>query len=104
VERGTCPARPPGDDAPDVYSVCDAPWPSSEGYRVIWVRSSAKVERDEEARRARIASGIAALDAINVRLCSPRTRLTSTVAIALEVDEALEECGRPAGSPTRSKR
>jgi transposase len=82
-----------GDDEPDVYSVCDAPWPSSEGYRVIWVRSSAKVERDEEARRARIASGIAALDAINVRLSSPRTRLKSTVAIGLEADEALEECG-----------
>ncbi len=81
------------DDEPDVYSVCEAPWPSSEGYRVIWVRSSNKVERDEEARRARIASGIAALDAINVRLASPRTRLKSKVAIGLEATEALEESG-----------
>lgn len=82
-----------GDDEPDVYSVSEAPWPSSEGYRVVWVRSSSKVGRDEETRRARIASGIAALDAINVRLSSPRTRLRSKVAIATEADEVLEECG-----------
>lgn len=82
-----------GDDAPDVYSVVESPWPSAEGYRVIWVRSSAKVERDEESRRSRIAAGIAAIDAINVRLSSPRTRLRSKVTIAAEADEALEECG-----------
>ncbi len=81
------------EDEPDVYRVAGAPWPSVEGYRLIWVRSSAKVQRDAEARRARIAAGIAALDAINVRLASPRTRLKSNVAIAQEADEALEECG-----------
>ena len=80
-------------DPPDVYSVVESPWPSAEGYRVIWVRSSAKVERDEEARRARIAAGIGAMDAINVRLSSSRTRLKSKVMIAKEADEALEECG-----------
>ena len=77
----------------DVYSVAESPWPSAEGYRVIWVRSSTKVERDAEARRARIAAGIAAVDAINIRLASPRTRLKSRVTIAAETDEALEECG-----------
>lgn len=86
------PGRRQGDE-PDVYRVVEAPWPSSEGYRVIWVRSSAKVERDEEARRARIAQGIAALDALNVRLASSRTRLKSKVTIATEADEALDECG-----------
>ncbi|EQD63447.1 hypothetical protein B1B_07040, partial [mine drainage metagenome] len=63
------PGRHHGND-PDVYSVVESPWPSADGYRVVWVRSSAKVERDEEARRARIAAGIAALDAVNVRLSS----------------------------------
>ncbi|MDA8360085.1 MAG: IS1634 family transposase [Actinomycetota bacterium] len=82
-----------GDDTPDVYSIVESPWPSAEGYRVIWVRSSAKVARDEEARRVRIAAGIAAMDAINVRLSSSRTRLTSKVTIAKEADEDLEECG-----------
>lgn len=32
------------------------------------------------------------LDALNVRLTSPRTRLKTRVAIAAEADEALEEC------------
>jgi transposase len=91
-EALSLPGRRHGDD-PDVYSIVEAPWPSVEGYRIIWVRSSAKVERDEEARRARIASGITALDAINMRLASPRTRLKSKVAIGEEADEALEECG-----------
>lgn len=81
------------DDEPDRYSLVEAPWPSSEGYRVIWVRSSAKLERDAEARRARIAAGIAAMDFLNLRLASPRTRLKHKVAIATEADEALEECG-----------
>ena len=77
----------------DVYSVAESPWPSVEGYRVIWVRSSTKVERDAEGRRARIAAGIAVIDALNIRLASPRTRLKTKVAIAAEADEALEECG-----------
>ena len=81
------------DDDPDIYRVVEAPWPSAEGYRVIWVRSSSKVEHDAEVRRARIAAGIAALDALNVRLSSTRTRLKSKVTIAAEADEALEECG-----------
>lgn len=57
------------------------------------MRSSAKMERDAEARRARIAVGVPALDAINERLASPRLRLESNVAIAQEADEALKECG-----------
>jgi len=81
------------DDPTDVYSLAESPWPSAEGYRVIWVRSSAKVERDAESRRRRIADGIAALDAINGRLSSPRTRMKSKVTIAEEADKALEECG-----------
>ena len=87
--------RRPGrrqDDPEDIYSVAPAPWPSSEGYRVIWVRSSGKRDRDAETRQRRIADGIAALDALNQRLLSPRTRLRDRVSIAAEADQALEEC------------
>ena len=41
-------------ESDDVFETTEAPWPSAECYRVIWVRSSAKVERDAESRRARI--------------------------------------------------
>ena len=69
-----------------------APWPSSEGYRVVWVLSTGKRERDAETRQRRIADGIAALDAPNQRLLSPRTRLRDRVKIAAEADQALADC------------
>jgi hypothetical protein len=91
--------RRPGrrqDEPDDVYSVAPAPWPSSEGYRVVWVRSTGKLERDAETRQRRIADGVAALDTLNQRLLSPRTRLRDRVTIAAEADQALDEPPRPA--------
>lgn len=85
--------RRPGrriDEPPNLYETAEAPWPTSEGYRVVWVRSSSKVERDAETRRARIAAGIAALDELNQRLSSPKTRLKDVVAIETAARSALE--------------
>ena len=48
-----------------VWHTTPAPAPSAEGYRIVWVRSSSKIDRDAEARRARIAKGIAAVDELN---------------------------------------
>lgn len=45
-----------------VWWTTPAPWPSAEGYRVVWVKSSAKVDYDAEARADRIARGLTALD------------------------------------------
>jgi len=67
--------------------------PSAEGYRIIWVRSSAKIDRDAEARRARIAKGIAALDDLNGRLGSPKTRIKNVVAVEAAAGAALEHAG-----------
>jgi len=77
----------------DVYETTEAPWPSSEGYRIVWVRSSAKVTRDAETRRSKIAEGIAAIDEINQRLASSRTRMKGTVAIEKAATKALAETG-----------
>lgn len=77
----------------DVYETTEAPWPSAEGYRVIWVRSSAKVERDAESRRARIAAGIDALDALNQRLASPKTRMKTVAVIETAAAAAVAEAG-----------
>jgi len=81
------------DQPDDVYEVTEAPWPSAEGYRVIWVRSSAKVERDADSRRARIAAGIEAIDALNQRLASPKCRMKSVVAVEKAAAEAVESAG-----------
>jgi transposase len=77
----------------DVYETTEAPWPSAEGYRVLWVRSSAKVTRDAEIRRSKIAAGIAAIDELNQRLASPKTRMKDTVAIEQAATKALAETG-----------
>jgi len=80
-------------DADDLWEVTEAPWPSVEGYRIIWVRASAKIARDAEARRDRIARAIAALDDLNQRLASPKRRIKTTVAVAQAADAALAKTG-----------
>ncbi len=67
--------------------------PSAEGYRIIWVRSSTKIDRDSEARRARIAKGIAAIDDLNQRLASPKTRIKNIVAVETAATAALDSAG-----------
>lgn len=79
------------EDPDDVYSTVEAPWPSSEGYRIIWVHSTAKTDRDAEARRDKIGRGIAALDALNQRLASPKSRMKTTVVVEQAAAAALEK-------------
>jgi transposase len=81
-------------DAPDdVWQTTEAPWPSAEGYRIVWVRSSAKTIRDAESRRDRIARAIAALDELNQRLASPKTRMKTTVAVEQAATAAITAAG-----------
>ena len=124
-EAARRPAKRKGD--PDsVWQTAPAPIPSSEGHRIVWVRSSQKVERDAEARRARIEQGMLALESVQARLAGPRTRIKTPVAaheaaraalaqagaerwIAYEIAEAVQEGfrqekrGRP-GKETRYRR
>ena len=91
-EAARRPARRQG-DADLVWWTTPAPWPSAEGYRITWVCSSAKIDYDAEARRARIARGVAALDDLNQRLASPKTRLKTAVAAEEAARAALAEAG-----------
>lgn len=86
------PARRLG-DPDDVYSSTEAPWPSAEGFRIIWVRSSHKVERDADSRSDRVAAGIATLDRLNQKLASNRCRLKTAVAVAEAANEAVASSG-----------
>jgi hypothetical protein len=81
------------DEPDDVYETTEAPWPSAEGYRVVWVRSSAKSERDAESRSSRIAAGIFAIDLLNQKLLSPKTRMKTVVAIEHEARQSLDRAG-----------
>jgi len=83
------PARRHG-DPDEVWRTFESPLPSAAGYRVIWVHASAKQTRDAATRAARIAAGEAALEALSVKLCGPRCRLKSVVAVESAVERALE--------------
>jgi hypothetical protein len=68
-----------------VWWTTPAPWPSAEGHRIVWITSSAKLDYDADARTDRIARGIAALDELNQRLASPKTRIKTPLRSCLWV-------------------
>lgn len=74
---------------PDIWDTTQAPWPSAEGYRIVWVRSSNKTGRDADTRQRRINRGTDALDDINERLTSPKRRLKTLVAVQAAATAAL---------------
>lgn len=66
---------PASDGGPDVYLMCESPWPSAEGYRIAWVASTAKARRDAESRRARVKRATERLDKLALRLAGPKARI-----------------------------
>lgn len=72
-----------------IYSTTPAPTPSAEGYRITWVHSSAKAGRDAATRQARTEAGIAAIEALQVKLTGTRTRFKTRVAIEQAATAAL---------------
>lgn len=88
--------RAPGARAADpdrIWRTFQAPAPSVDGYRVIWVHSSSKAARDAAARADRVEAGLAAIDAIQTRLMSPKSRLKTKVAAEQAATTALAEAG-----------
>ena len=88
--------RLPGErigDLPRVWSTFPSPLPSAQGYRIIWVRSTAKAARDEHARRSRIEAGTAAIDELATRLAGPRTRLRTRATVEQAAAKALADNG-----------
>jgi len=92
TEAARRPGKRSGDPAA-VYWTAPAPIPTSEGHRIVCVRSSQKTERDAEARRARIERGMLALESVQARLASPRTRIKTMLAAHEAAHEALAQAG-----------
>jgi transposase len=59
----------------DVWKVVEAPLPSKEGYRVIWVWNSLMAAQDAEARQARIERAWAGMQRLTTKLEGPRCRI-----------------------------
>ena len=81
------------DDPDRIWRTFQAPAPSVDGYRVIWVHSSSKAARDASARAARIEAGLAAIDAVQARLASPKTRIKTKVAAEQAATATLAAAG-----------
>ncbi|MBA3358760.1 MAG: IS1634 family transposase [Thermoleophilaceae bacterium] len=77
----------------DVWSTAPAPIPTSEGYRIVWVRSSQKHERDADSRQARIERALHALEALQGKLAGPRVRLRTHLAVEQAAQAALAGAG-----------
>jgi len=89
-------ARRPGKrngDPDHVYWTAPAPIPTSEGHRIVWVRSSQKLATDAEARRARIERGMQALEGVQARLATPRSRIKTRPAAEQAAQDALKGAG-----------
>src|SRR6266704_6263368 len=77
-----------------VQATCEAPWPSAEGYRVVWVHDSGKRLRDAAARARKIEKGVQAIeDDLAGRLASPRARLRTAAAVHAAAGAALADAG-----------
>ena len=85
--------RAPGarlSDPDQVWSVCEAPWPSAEGYRIVWVHDSGKQQRDAATRARRIEKAVRAIeDDLAGRLASPRSRLRTAAAVHAAAKDAI---------------
>ncbi len=80
-------------DPDRVWRTFEAPVPSTDGYRVIWVHSSTKAARDGASRAARIEAGLAAIDALATRLSTPKSRLKTKVTAEQAAASAVAEAG-----------
>lgn len=80
-------------DPDRVWRTFEAPAPSADGYRVIWVHSNGKAARDSAARAARIEAGLAAIDTVQARLASPKARIKTRVAAEQATTAALQSAG-----------
>jgi transposase len=89
-------ARRPGkrkDDPDEVYCAAEAPSPSAEGYRIVWVRSSDKRGHDAAVRADRIERARVALGELDESLRSRRCRLKSKSAVEDAATAILKETG-----------
>jgi transposase len=91
VHREPNPRRRDGPDV--VYHGVEAPWRSSEGYRVLWYRSSQKEEQDRQDRRRRLERAYARLEGLQApgRRQQPGTaREAREAAGRVRADEQVE--------------
>lgn len=80
------------DNIMDKFSIA-APAPqTAEGYRLVWLHSTLKAERDAASRLNRITRAVSRLDELRQKLASPRTRYRQRAKVSEAVEAILREC------------
>lgn len=65
---------------PDVVSTFESPLGSADGYRIIWIHSTAKAARDAASRAGRLERAERDLRSLAERLAAPKSRIKTRVA------------------------
>lgn len=79
-------------DVTDQLFVCADETLSSEGYRLLWYRSTRKAELDLASRARRVQRALANLTELRERLASPRTRFRERGKVQRAVEDLLAQC------------
>jgi hypothetical protein len=87
----------------DVVCAYEDHLPSADGHRIVWIHSTAKARRDATRRHQAITKTIAAIDALNTRLSSPRCRIKTAVGAEAVAVNRSRSSTRPAGSASTSR-
>ena len=89
-------ARAPGKrkaDPDEVYSAAESPTPSSEGHRIVWIRSSDKRVHDALVRTERVERALSKLGALADKLGAGRSKMSSVTAVEDAATAVLAETG-----------
>ncbi|MEA3392370.1 MAG: IS1634 family transposase [Candidatus Marinimicrobia bacterium] len=66
-------------DQPSLWWTFECPYPSQEGFRIIWVKSSDKQQQDEQRRSSLIDETVEELEAVQKKYYRNRKKLTDIV-------------------------
>ena len=80
-------------DPPEVYWAVPAPACSTEGYRIIWIKSSTKRTIDGAVRTSRIEDAVVGLGELSAKLGAKRCQLKSRAAVEDAAYKVVEEAG-----------
>jgi hypothetical protein len=80
-------------DPERVWRATESPVPSADGYRIVWIHSTAKTAADEGNRLTRIQAGIRALEDVARRLSGARPRFRTVAAVEAAANAAVTRAG-----------
>ena len=75
----------------EVYRGFESPLRSVEGYRIVWIWSSQKLEQDRAVRQRRMQQAIERLEELRERMRSPRSRLKTRLKVEKAARAILRE-------------